>query len=69
MLRTFREVASVLFRTAYEARQRRRTLRARQGSFLYSIFFAAIPLFGIGVRNIHRLTFPYSKVAPRSFRA
>jgi len=39
-----------------------------RGSFLYCAFFVAIPLFEIGVRSNHRLTFPYSKVAAKARR-
>ena len=38
-----------------------RASHGTKGVFCIAPFFVAIPLFGIGVRSNHRLTFPYSK--------
>ena len=43
-----------------------RASHGTKGVFCIAPFFVAIPLFGIGVRSNHRLTFPYSKVAAKA---
>ena len=45
-----------------------RASHGTKGVFCIAPFFVAIPLFGIGVRSNHRLTFPYSKVAAKARR-
>ena len=45
-----------------------RASHGTKGVFCIAPFFVTIPLFGIGVRSNHRLTFPYSKVAAKTQR-